>query len=141
MRPTPAAVRAVTIVITAVRAGRAAERRVQFLDCISQDRLVAVPQNGKAERPVDGRKVTRPDPSGLPLAQPDAGHAGAVGQLVVQRDGVAAYAHHRGKGVEPCARGFVHERKRVEGQAGVLEVVPGIHGLELRADEAAHRPG
>src|SRR5215207_5732977 len=75
VRPARAAVRAVTVVV-AIRAEGAAERRVQVLDRVGQDRLVAAPQNGKAERPIDGRKVTGPDPPGLPLAQPDAGHAG-----------------------------------------------------------------
>ena len=124
VRPLPATVRPVAIVIVAVRAGCAAECRVELLDRIGQDRFVAAPQHGKAERPIDRRKVPRPDPPGLALAQPDTGHTGAVGQLVVQRDGVAAHAHHRGKRVEPLARGFVHQRQRVEGQPAVQEVIP-----------------
>ena len=122
--PLPAPVRAVTIVIVTIRAGCAAERRVQLLDRVGQNRLVAAPQHGKAERPVERRKVTRPEPPGLALAQPDTGHPGAVGQLVVERDGVAAHPHHRRQRVEPLARGFVHQRQRVEGQPGVQEVIP-----------------
>ena len=125
--PLPAPVRAVTIVVIVVRARCPAERRVQLLDRVGQHRLVAAPQHGKAERPVERRQVARPEPPGLALAQPDAGHARAVGQLVVERHGVAAHAHHRGKRVEPLARGFVHERRGSRASRACEEVVPAVH--------------
>ncbi len=75
-----------------------------------------------------GRSIGGRSPVRIRLAWPSRSRTratpGAVGQLVVERDGVAAHAHHRGKRVEPLARGFVHQRQRVEGQPGVAESHP-----------------
>ena len=107
--------------------GAPPELRLQLGDGVRQDRRVPAPLHGEAERPVERRQVARPEPPGLPLAQPHPGHA-------LRRPPPRSRAARRRPGRAPSPGsassrsrvGVVHQRRRVEGDAGAEEVVPAV---------------
>ena len=102
---------------------------------------MAAPHDAEAQRPVDRRQVPAPQPLGLPLPEADACDAHPVGKLVVEGHGITSDVNHPGQSLQTRPGVRIHQLGWVQGQPGLQEPIPGVHRLQLFADEGAHAVG
>ena len=121
--------------------GRATEKVQESGQRVGQEWRVATTLDREAERPVQRRDLVGSKSPGLTLAQPDPGDTLSIDDLVVERHRIAAQAETGRQRFETLADVTLDQQGRIEHDPGVQELLPAVHGLELRSDPLAQRAG
>lgn len=95
------------------------------------------PLDGEPQGAVEPGQFVDPKSFGLAFSQPHTGHGHSVLDLIIQRHCIPSQVQPCRKRLQLLARVRIHQLGSVEGDPGVVEVVPASRPIELAAHPSA----